>query len=537
MLIHNPLGFYAATELAASVATRAVLRSCLFRNIAVLPSRAFRAASPLSSAISQPLSTPDNPSLESEPSISSNMSSANTIESNAPSRGAKGQKVSEFNDGRKVPVYEWKSSVTDWYKHFFYREYLDKQVEARLLSVLPFFPSSDGKRKAQIIDTDIGNGNYIHELFIENTEQPDAAAKDQVRDVVLVHGYAASLGLFVDNFDLISSMKGIRIHAIDLLGFGLSSRPKFPDFGTKTKEEIYQTEDWFIDSMEEWRKRRGIERFVLIGHSFGGYLSCAYALKYNHLVSSANGVSQRMIDKMILVSPVGVERNRGSLLANTPPLSAQVSTNEFNKENATNPEVSLSQELNADQESIVRGEVPQDHWSDPKEGESNTRKLVRWLWNKNALPFSILRRAGPARSKWISRWTTHRFSHIYYTNPEHFQNLHDYFYRVFNGSGSGEYAITRVLQFGALARLPLLDRCPDKFVAMGLPTLWLYGDKDWMNEEAGYEMTKEINRLVEKKGEGKLASFGVLKNAGHHLYLDNPTDFASDVFKFLDFQS
>ena len=36
----------------------------------------------------------------------------------------------------------------------------------------------------------------------------------------------------------------------------------------------------------------------------------------------------------------------------------------------------------------------------------------------------------------------------------------------------------------------LLDRCPEKFVKMGLPTLWVYGDKDWMNEKAGFEMTK-----------------------------------------------
>ena len=59
--------------------------------------------------------------------------------------------------------------------------------------------------------------------------------KDPVTDVVLIHGYAASLGLFIDNFDLLSSAPGIKIHAIDLLGFGFSSRPKFPSFPSETK--------------------------------------------------------------------------------------------------------------------------------------------------------------------------------------------------------------------------------------------------------------------------------------------------------------
>lgn len=469
------------------------------------------------------------------------MAEANTVESSASSgSSAKRKKVNEFEDGRKVPVYEWKQSFSDWFKQVFSKDYLDERVEARLLSYLPFFPKSDGKRSAQIINTEIGDGNYIHELFIENTEKPSnaVAAIDQVKDVVLVHGYAASLGLFIENFDLLSSVPGIRIHAIDLLGFGLSSRPKFPKFEYETKEDIYQIEDWFIDSMEEWRKRRGIERFVLIGHSFGGYLSCAYALKYNHnLINAATGVSQRMIDKLVLLSPVGVERHRGSLLINSPHLAVQVSSSEVNKENAQKPEIAVSQEINADQESIVQGGyVPEGHWSEPKENELKGQKLFRWLWAQNASPFALIRHAGLIRSKYISRWTTHRFSHIYYTNPQHFQNIHDYIYRIFNGDGSGEYAITRVLQFGALARLPLLDRCPEKFVKMGLPTLWMYGDKDWMNEEAGYQMTKEINRLSEGNGAGELASYSVLKNAGHHLYLDNPPDFSSVLFKFLGFQ-
>ena len=55
-----------------------------------------------------------------------------------------------------------------------------------------------------------------------------------------------------------------------------------------------------------------------------------------------------------------------------------------------------------------------------------------------------------------------------------------------------------------MAKLPLLDRCPEKFVKMKLPTLWLYGDKDWMNDEAGLEMTNEINDLSIKENSKNL---------------------------------
>lgn len=41
-----------------------------------------------------------------------------------------------------------------------------------------------------------------------------------------------------------------------------------------------QTLHYFIDSIEEWRKTLGITGFVILGHSFGGYLASRYAEKY-----------------------------------------------------------------------------------------------------------------------------------------------------------------------------------------------------------------------------------------------------------------
>lgn len=462
------------------------------------------------------------------------------------------------------PIYEWKSSFRDWFKQLWSKDYSDSAVEGRLLSYLPFFPSSDGKRVAKIIDTDLGNGDYIHEFFVENIEKHDPSraltTTNSVKDIVLVHGYAASLGLFIENFNDLTSIPGVRLHAIDLPGFGLSSRPKYPSFSNKTKEDIYQNEDWFIDRFEQWRKKRGIDRFILIGHSFGGYLSCAYTMKYNrNLIDAATGMNNRMVEKLVLVSPVGLERHEKAL----------VSLSEGKPMAHNDKKPVPSEELTMNQEAIVHGQGSSSSLSSPlefseepssqntstttsdvhskaaskgfsskssesDEKSSKSRSIMKWMWNNNFSPFTLMRNAGPARSKMISYWTSNRFSHVYYSDPVKFQSIHDYFYRVFNANGSGEYAITRILGWGALAKLPLLDRCPDKFVQMNLPTLWLYGDRDWMDSDAGATMTQEINQLANSKDKNDLAYYGILPKAGHHLYMDNSKAFAKEIFKFLD---
>jgi len=115
--------------------------------------------------------------------------------------------------------------------------------------------------------------------------------------LILLHGFGSGLALWALNLDELAMSRPV--HAFDLLGkfiliyfprnprvtldliqtgFGASSRPKF----STSPEEV---ENEFIASIESWRLAMKIERFVLVGHSFGGFLACVYSIRYPHVVA------------------------------------------------------------------------------------------------------------------------------------------------------------------------------------------------------------------------------------------------------------
>ena len=44
--------------------------------------------------------------------------------------------------------------------------------------------------------------------------------------------------------------------------------------------EAEAAEQEFVDAIEKWRKEIGLERFILLGHSLGAFLSCSYAMTH-----------------------------------------------------------------------------------------------------------------------------------------------------------------------------------------------------------------------------------------------------------------
>lgn len=90
--------------------------------------------------------------------------------------------------------------------------------------------------------------------------------------LVMVHGFASGLGLWILNYDNLADK--CPLYAFDLLGFGRSSR----DFVFSKDSQTCINE--YVESFEKWREAQNIEKFVLLGHSFGAYLSFNYSLRY-----------------------------------------------------------------------------------------------------------------------------------------------------------------------------------------------------------------------------------------------------------------
>ncbi|XP_012228549.1 (Lyso)-N-acylphosphatidylethanolamine lipase [Linepithema humile] len=89
--------------------------------------------------------------------------------------------------------------------------------------------------------------------------------------IVLLHGLGAGVALWCLNLDALASQRPV--YAIDILGFGRSSRPVFSSEGEKAEEQL-------VRSVEEWRREMQLENFVLLGHSMGGFLAASYAMQY-----------------------------------------------------------------------------------------------------------------------------------------------------------------------------------------------------------------------------------------------------------------
>lgn len=396
-----------------------------------------------------------------------------------------------------------------------------------------------------------GKNRALNEFSVERLDE----VTDQ--NLVMLHGYGAGLGFFYRNFEGLSRVKGWKVYALDLLGMGRSSRPPFRLQAKDRQGSITEAEDWFIDALEEWRVQRKIDRFTLLGHSLGGYMAVAYALKYpGHL------------NKLILASPVGIPEDPYAVNADMPEPGNSTMANEFTQEqgatvNMSNSDISESARTGDNNNFLNAG--PKARASDGHPGQKNTPKAPRkpvpkwltYLWDANISPFSLVRWSGPFGPRLVSGWTSRRFSHL---PPDQARALHDYAYSLFRQRGSGEYALSYILAPGAFARSPLIRRiqgigrqmiAPDGSVTSsistaerrrenGVPVVLMYGENDWMDIEGGYaaarKMREEKEKVLqsvsaeERRNDQGSAKVVVIRNAGHHLYLEGWEEF-NDIMR------
>ncbi|KAG0667734.1 hypothetical protein C6P45_005409, partial [Maudiozyma exigua] len=347
-------------------------------------------------------------------------------------------------------------SISDSYADYKRFQTDQEQIQNDLLNTLPMFQDmastkSDSKvAKLYKIPIDTKE-NYINELYIEPRTK-NVKSKD-LKHLILIHGYGAGLGFFIKNLENLPLLNNEWcIHAIDLPGFGYSSRPRFPfKYGVTDVSEV---NEWFHSRINNWMKKRSLlenpQNNIVMAHSLGAYLMALYANKYpGHF------------KKLIMCSPAGVC------------YSNNVLKNKMSK--TLQPNANLS-----------------PPWWYSK------------LWNMNFSPFSLVRNSGPLGSLITSGWSYRRFKQLLQSDKrdrEQFELLHRYAYGIFNRAGSGEYLLPFVLGCGGVPREPLEESVfkdvnnPAHFKA-NCDWIWMYGENDWMNKDGAEAITTNINRKV-----------------------------------------
>lgn len=420
-----------------------------------------------------------------------------------------------------------------------------------------------------------GKDRALNEFSVERVgEEAD-------QHLVMLHGYGAGLGFFYKNFEPLSRLKGWQLHALDMLGMGRSTRPPFRIKAKEREEAIREAEAWFVDALEEWRVKRKIDRFTLLGHSLGGYMAVAYALKYpGHL------------NKLILASPVGIPEDPYAVTAGVPEPSESTLANEViqDQRDITSSSATPGTAPKTSDGSFITGRNPPPAEAPNRPPRRNLPKWFAYLWDANISPFSLVRWTGPLGPRIVSGWTSRRFSHL---PAEEAKALHDYSYSIFSQRGSGEYALAYILAPGAFARSPIIRRIQgvgrqmiqpgssyplprpttsttsscsifSKSAAAastpadppsvspvpssdapippqpacrerGIPVVFMYGDHDWMDVSGGHaaaaRLEEEKSRALanatpeERRNDQGSAKVVVIRRAGHHLYLDGWEEF------------
>jgi cardiolipin-specific phospholipase len=290
----------------------------------------------------------------------------------------------------------------------------------------------------------------------------------------------------------------------------------------------------------------------------GGYMAVAYALKY-----------PGRLNKLILASPVGIPEDPYAMQAEMPETEDPTMANEFmqdQEDDIVNRNGNLK--TNGDNNNFLNARSKADGAKKKTPEVAPRRPIPKWLaylWDANISPFSIVRWTGPLGPRFVSGWTSRRFSHLPDNESE---ALHHYAYSLFRLKGSGEYALAYILAPGAFARSPLIRRIqgvgrqpipppaqeqltqrtaqatPSSSPSptpkslnkeTGIPIVMMYGEHDWMDIAGGFAAEQKLKEEKakalkvaseeERKRENGSAKVVVIKKAGHHVYLDGWEEF------------
>ena len=322
------------------------------------------------------------------------------------------------------------------------------------------------------------------------TEDQEGESQSQPPPLVLLHGYANGALYFYRNLHGLSKHFAT-IYAVDMMGWGLSSRPSFPTYDHDTiesdehkKQSVREAEDFFVESLEAWRKANGVESMVLGGHSLGGYVSVAYTERYPERVA-----------KLLLLSPVGV------------PGEPKSTTSSPTK----NPKSELPQSPTESNVPIVA---------------KVAKRMARSFFDSGWTPGAVIRTVGQTQGVMaVESYVDKRLPGVKCLQER--TALIEYLYNNAVLPPSGEECLNRLLLPGAYAVYPLCDRVPHLKVS---EVVFLYGERDWMDPTAGMDVERYCRQ---QRAEGNLdvpnVSVRAVRNSGHLLMIENWEGFNAAV--------
>mmetsp|Transcript_43738 Transcript_43738/g.114039 ORF Transcript_43738/g.114039 Transcript_43738/m.114039 type:complete len:272 (-) Transcript_43738:1174-1989(-) len=124
-------------------------------------------------------------------------------------------------------------------------------------------------------------GEYLNTLVVG-----DESKKEEV--VVMLHGYGGGIGTFVGTYDAVTPHA--KVYSLDMVGFSRSSMVPYKSCTAPEKAE-----EILVDYLEKWVEKMGIEKFTIVGHSFGGYVAANYSKRHPERVT-----------RLVLADPWGV---------------------------------------------------------------------------------------------------------------------------------------------------------------------------------------------------------------------------------------
>lgn len=324
-------------------------------------------------------------------------------------------------------------------------------------------------------DDDDRQDLVIHGIHVtSNTVQGDEskAIVTSKTPLVMLHGYMNSSAYFYRNLLGLASYF-TNIYSLDMLGWGLSSRPSFSLMGeANDAQAIASAESFFVDSLEAWRAEKKIDKMILAGHSMGGYLSVAYCEKY-----------PERVERLILLSPVGVPED--------------------------------SEDAKQRRQEILR-KAP---WR-----AKFYMLTFQYLFDHHTVGEIIRTMPKEMGFRRMAEYVEKRIPAI--SDPEEREAVTSYLYYNSILPGSGEYCVNRILNSNVIAKSPLVHRIPNLKV---IHISFLYGDRDWMQISGGLDVQRTC---VQKQRDGETApnvNVYKVRDAGHLLMLDNWQEFNAGV--------